>query len=96
VRKWVTYHGFALNVRPSLAHFGLIHPCGLRGIRMTTMAERLGAACPSWDAVLGTASARMAGALGYAGLATASSLALPAGAHWSEAAAPSAHTWEAA
>jgi lipoate-protein ligase B len=39
VRRWVSYHGFALNVAPDLGMFDLIHPCGLKGIRMTSMAE---------------------------------------------------------
>lgn len=29
VRRWVSYHGFALNVQPDLAHFRGIVPCGL-------------------------------------------------------------------
>jgi hypothetical protein len=30
-RKWVTFHGLALNVCPDLAPFGLIVPCGIEG-----------------------------------------------------------------
>ena len=40
--RWVSFHGFALNVDPDLAHFGLIHPCGLQGIGITSMAKLLG------------------------------------------------------
>lgn len=29
VRRWVAYHGFALNVNPDLAHFAGIVPCGI-------------------------------------------------------------------
>lgn len=29
VRRWVAYHGFALNVNVNLAHFGGIIPCGI-------------------------------------------------------------------
>lgn len=29
VRRWVAYHGFALNVNPNLAHFDGIVPCGI-------------------------------------------------------------------
>ena len=29
VRRWVAYHGFALNVAPDMAHFGGIVPCGI-------------------------------------------------------------------
>jgi lipoate-protein ligase B len=47
VRKWVSYHGFALNVAPDLGDFDLIHPCGLRGISMTSLASRSGGRCPS-------------------------------------------------
>jgi lipoate-protein ligase B len=41
VRRWITYHGFALNVDPELAYFAAIVPCGLAGVRMTSMAECL-------------------------------------------------------
>jgi lipoyl(octanoyl) transferase len=29
VRRWVSFHGLAINVAPDLAHFGGIVPCGL-------------------------------------------------------------------
>ena len=41
VRKWVTFHGFALNVRTDLARFAAINPCGLKADVMTSMAEVL-------------------------------------------------------
>jgi len=46
VRRWVGYHGFALNVCPDLSGFSLIHPCGLKDVRMTSMAELLGGGGP--------------------------------------------------
>ena len=39
VRKWVTYHGFALNVNLDLSHFHLINPCGLASERITSLSE---------------------------------------------------------
>jgi lipoate-protein ligase B len=42
VRRWITYHGFALNVDPDLSYFADIVPCGLNGVRMTSMKEELG------------------------------------------------------
>ncbi len=42
VRRWVTMHGFALNVDPNLDHFSLIHPCGIPGRPMTSLARLLG------------------------------------------------------
>uniref|UniRef100_A0A832MNE1 Octanoyltransferase n=1 Tax=Eiseniibacteriota bacterium TaxID=2212470 RepID=A0A832MNE1_UNCEI len=65
VRRWVGYHGFALNVAPDLAWFDLIHPCGLRGIRMTSMAERLGAAAPGIEEVRARAAEALARRLNY-------------------------------
>lgn len=38
VRKWVSMHGFALNITPeSLPPFGLINPCGIDGVTMTAL-----------------------------------------------------------
>lgn len=67
VRRWVSYHGFALNVRPDLADFDLIHPCGLHGVRMTSLAERLGGEGPSLETVAHEVAADVARALGYDG-----------------------------
>ena len=46
VRRWVAYHGAALNVTTDLSHFGLIVPCGLRGVQMTSLERELGQAPP--------------------------------------------------
>ncbi|MBI2847057.1 MAG: lipoyl(octanoyl) transferase LipB [Chloroflexi bacterium] len=41
IRRWVTMHGFALNVNPNLSHFSLIHPCGIKDRPVTSMAQLL-------------------------------------------------------
>jgi lipoate-protein ligase B len=42
VRRWVTYHGLALNVNNRLEDFNLIRPCGLEDVEMVSMEEVLG------------------------------------------------------
>jgi len=42
VKQWVTWHGFALNIMTDLAAFDRIVPCGIQGVRMTSVAEELG------------------------------------------------------
>ncbi len=37
VSRGISTHGFALNACPDLAHFALIHPCGMPGCPMTTI-----------------------------------------------------------
>jgi lipoate-protein ligase B len=50
VRKWVTYHGFALNVTTDLSWFRRIHLCGLKEREATSIAEETGSA-PAMEAV---------------------------------------------
>ena len=66
VRRWVTFHGVALNVEPDLAHFGGIIPCGIREHGVTSM-HALGhlvtldevdmALRAAWDEVFGAGAA---------------------------------------
>jgi lipoyl(octanoyl) transferase len=38
VRRWVTYHGIAINVAPDLGHYAGIVPCGIREHGVTSLA----------------------------------------------------------
>ncbi len=63
VRRWVTMHGFAVNLAPDLAHFGGIVPCGIDQFGVTSL-DRLGIAIApeAWDeALLARAGAFLAG-----------------------------------
>ncbi len=42
LRRWVTFHGFALNVCTDLTGFQVIRPCGEEPEVMTSLAERVG------------------------------------------------------
>lgn len=41
VRKWTTYHGFALNVNTNLDYFDFIIPCGIPNVRITSIKDWL-------------------------------------------------------
>lgn len=66
VRRWVSYHGVALNLDPDLEHYRGIVPCGISEYGVTSLA-RLGVAatmseidaalCATFEAVFGAASA---------------------------------------
>jgi lipoyl(octanoyl) transferase len=46
IARWVTSHGWALNVNTNLGHFRLITPCGLHGTGVTSIERQLGRAVP--------------------------------------------------
>lgn len=62
VRRWVTMHGFSVNLDPDLSHFSGIVPCGIEEFGVTSLA-RLGkpVSAEQWDAAL---IARASGFLG--------------------------------
>jgi lipoyl(octanoyl) transferase len=39
VRRWVSFHGVAINVEPDLGHFSGIVPCGIRGHGVTSLVD---------------------------------------------------------
>ena len=42
VRKWITMHGFGLNVGSDLSGYEAITPCGIAGVTMTSLSRELG------------------------------------------------------
>lgn len=42
VRKWISMHGFALNVARDLSGFLAIIPCGISGVTMTSLSQESG------------------------------------------------------
>lgn len=53
IRKWVTMHGFAINIRPDMNHFSGIVPCGIEEFGITSL-KQLGrqVSFAEWDAAL--------------------------------------------
>ena len=53
VRRWVTMHGFSVNLAPDLSHFSGIVPCGIAEYGVTSL-EKLGLAVApeAWDRAL--------------------------------------------
>jgi lipoyl(octanoyl) transferase len=53
IRRWVTMHGFAVNLSPDLAHFSGIVPCGIADYGVTSLADLgLEVAPEMWDKAL--------------------------------------------
>jgi lipoyl(octanoyl) transferase len=49
--RWVTMHGFALNVNANLGYFDNIIPCGIRGKAVTSLNVELGVETVNEDEV---------------------------------------------
>lgn len=58
VRRWVTMHGFALNIAPDLTAFDRINPCGIRRCPITSLALETGHAGSSSVAAVSAVAAR--------------------------------------
>jgi lipoyl(octanoyl) transferase len=53
IRRWVTMHGFSVNLAPDLAHFGGIVPCGIEEYGVTSLAALgISVAPEEWDRAL--------------------------------------------
>ena len=51
ISKWVTMHGFSLNINPDLNFYKNIIPCGIKEYGVTSMAKIMGNEVPSMDEI---------------------------------------------
>jgi lipoyl(octanoyl) transferase len=64
VRRWVTLHGFSVNLDPDLSHFGGIVPCGINEFGVTSLARLGKTVSPDqWDEALMARAGNFLGAL---------------------------------
>ena len=51
ISRWVTMHGFSLNINPDLNFYKNIIPCGIKEYGITSMAKIMGNEVPSMDEI---------------------------------------------
>ena len=49
ISRWVTMHGFSININPDLKYYKSIIPCGIEDYGITSMAQIMGDEVPSMD-----------------------------------------------
>jgi len=49
ISKWVTMHGFALNVKPEMKYYDSMIPCGIFDYGVTSMSQILGSDISNFD-----------------------------------------------
>ena len=77
LRRWVSLHGFALNVDPDLGHYDAIVPCGITDAEPTSVRRELGSEPPMSEVKQGVAAA-FSRAFGYVGVEWVGLESLPA------------------
>ena len=51
ISKWVTMHGFSININPNLEYYKFIIPCGIEDYGITSMEKIMGDEVPSMDEI---------------------------------------------